>query len=606
MLFHRMLRLRVPLGQIVCLAVLAGAVLSAPTSECPSATPEDQQVFVTSNSSCAEFYLCSNGQPHLLTCPGELYFNPDTSQCDYRANVQCDIGASSSAPSSASSAHQSSRRPAPVERTTRRTEADVAAPVCPEVAGPFPVLLPNPSNCSTYYMCAGGVARLMPCPAGLLFNNATWTCDFPRNVVCPELYKPPATVAKLDRLMAARSVGGKTSSPSDQCPEVDGKYPVLLPNLLDCSTFYICSHGEAVLKSCPHGLEFNNSTWTCDFPESAGCTEKEYNADVKETLKSGPVKATPSSEECPAKDGKYPVFLPNPANCSTYYMCSHGVPYLYSCPDHLEFNSRTNTCDFSWRAGCTEAEHTAEMKRVLPSGPVKTSPSLEECPDEDGKYPVFLPNPTNCSTYYMCSHGVPYLYSCPNHLEFNSRTNTCDFSWRAGCTETEGTAQVKKVLPSGPVKASSSSEECPAKDGKYPVFLPNPSDCSTYYMCSHGVPYLYSCPDHLEFNSRTNTCDFSWRAGCTKAEHTAEMKRSLSSGPVTAAPVMLECPAKDGKYPTFLPNPSDCSTYYMCSHGVPYLYNCPGDLEFNSRTNTCDFSWRAGCQEIEGEAAVKQ
>ncbi|KAF0304628.1 hypothetical protein FJT64_002674 [Amphibalanus amphitrite] len=75
----------------------------------------------------------------------------------------------------------------------------------------------RPDNCSTYYMCAGTTAVLMPCPEGLLFNNDTWTCDFPSNVVCPEL------------------------------------------------------HGTAYLVICMPGLWFNNNTWTCDYPQNVQC-----------------------------------------------------------------------------------------------------------------------------------------------------------------------------------------------------------------------------------------------------------------------------------------------------------------------------------------------
>ena len=513
----------------LCVAVLVAAVLSAPASECPSGTAENQQVFVASDSNCAEFYLCSNGVPSLLTCPGDLYFNLATGRCDYRDNVDCDISASTAAPDTTTSPASSGEGPSPAERAARQVESD-AGPVCPDHAGPYPVLLPNPSNCSTYYMCSGGVAVLMSCPTGLFFNNNTWTCDFPAHVDCPESYEAPAAVVRFGRFMAARSVSGGTPPPSDQCPKVTGKYPVLLPNPDDCGSFYMCSHGIAFLKRCPTNLLFNNDTWTCDYPQNVHCNKsnaltalRPIGGDAGRPIN---LKLT-FDNGCPAVDGKYPVFLPNPKDCSTYLMCSHGVPYLYNCPPGLEFNNITWTCDFPWRARCTKVEGFAGASGFQ-SRPVKPAATAGMCPENDGKYPVFLPNPANCSTYYMCSNGVPYLYSCPGDLEFNSVTNTCDFSWRAGCKEIDETARTPG-LPSRPVKTAVSDESCPAKDGKYPVFLPNPSDCSTYYMCSNGVPYLYSCPADLEFNSRRHVCDFSWRARCTEVEGAVAAKPELQS-----------------------------------------------------------------------------
>ncbi|XP_069116471.1 acidic mammalian chitinase-like [Argopecten irradians] len=41
----------------------------------------------------------------------------------------------------------------------------------------------------------------------------------------------------------------------------------------------------------------------------------------------------------------------------------------------------------------------------------------------------------------------------------------------------------------------------------------------------------------------------------------------------------------DGPYP----NPNNSRTFYKCSHGVAYLYWCPGDLEFNPSLLVCDY-----------------
>ncbi|XP_043210478.1 chondroitin proteoglycan 2-like [Amphibalanus amphitrite] len=586
------MRWLVPL-RAVCLTALVCCALSAPTAPCPATSP-DQQVFVTSNSSCAEFYLCSNGVPHLLVCPGDLYFNPATRRCDYRHNVPCDLAAP---PAAAVSAPAGQRAHHP---------AVSSAPVCPDPPGRYPALFPNPDSCSTYYMCAGTTAVLMPCPEGLLFNNDTWTCDFPSNVVCPELYA--AAAARSGSLSAAASVSKGTPPPSDKCPSVDGTYPVLLPNPDDCGSFYMCSHGAAYLVICMPGLWFNNNTWTCDYPQNVQCNPSGTSAATGVKALLSVRQQMEVANDCPAVDGTYPTLLPNPANCSTFYMCSHGVPYLYTCPAGLHFNKYTSTCDYPWRARCTETEGTKALKRGAPTA--KDPSAALTCPSVDGKYPTFLPNPYDCTSYYMCSHGVAYLYYCPAGLHFNRYINTCDYPYRAQCTEIDDKTSVKTgaLSGAGALASAGSASTCPAVDGKYPTFLPNPYDCTTFYMCSHGVPYLFHCPAGLEFNKYSNTCVSPLQSQCTEIEGKKSMKSVAAPNPGNVMAVSEPagtCPERDGANPVFLPNPQDCSTFYLCSNGVPYLQHCPEGLEFNSRTNTCDFSWHAGCQEINGTAAAQ-
>ncbi len=46
------------------------------------------------------------------------------------------------------------------------------------------VLLPNPKNCSSYFSCVNGLAILMFCPDGLIFNAVLDVCDWPSEGDC--------------------------------------------------------------------------------------------------------------------------------------------------------------------------------------------------------------------------------------------------------------------------------------------------------------------------------------------------------------------------------------------------------------------------------------
>ncbi|XP_065285698.1 uncharacterized protein [Dermacentor albipictus] len=53
----------------------------------------------------------------------------------------------------------------------------------------------NPLDCSSYFVCQQGLPVLMPCPAGLLFNDALNVCDYANNVSCVPLYPTLPTKA---------------------------------------------------------------------------------------------------------------------------------------------------------------------------------------------------------------------------------------------------------------------------------------------------------------------------------------------------------------------------------------------------------------------------
>lgn len=61
-----------------------------------------------------------------------------------------------------------------------------------------------------------------------------------------------------------------------------------------------------------------------------------------------PIPADPCSPDC--SDGGR--FYPHPRNCTLYYQCSNGVPYLEQCPLDLYFNPIYLVCDHPADAGC--------------------------------------------------------------------------------------------------------------------------------------------------------------------------------------------------------------------------------------------------------------
>ncbi|CAH1370504.1 unnamed protein product, partial [Tenebrio molitor] len=69
---------------------------------------------------------------------------------------------------------------------------------------------------------------------------------------------------------------------------------------------------------------------------------------------------------------------------------------------------------------------------------------------------------------------------------------------------------------------------CPAKDGKNPVYVPH-KDCTKFWQCSNGTPYLFDCPANLHFNPKLNVCDWPDQAGCNGSSGSGSSESSDSS-----------------------------------------------------------------------------
>ncbi|XP_054005238.1 peritrophin-1-like, partial [Hylaeus anthracinus] len=58
----------------------------------------------------------------------------------------------------------------------------------------------------------------------------------------------------------------------------------------------------------------------------------------------------------------------------------------------------------------------------------------------------------------------------------------------------------------------------------------------------------------------------------------------------------VTCPPENEELVTLIPNPLDCTTFYICNGGTPYLMKCSPGLLFNPVEKVCDWPAHAGCK----------
>lgn len=61
---------------------------------------------------------------------------------------------------------------------------------------------------------------------------------------------------------------------------------------------------------------------------------------------------------------------------------------------------------------------------------------------------------------------------------------------------------------------TSARPDCPTPNGEI-VLIPNREECSTYWECLGGVPYLRVCPEDLYYCSEKEYCSWNWDPVCT-------------------------------------------------------------------------------------------
>lgn len=191
-------------------------------------------------SSCENYYLCSDGEYKIRDCPLGLHFNANLLVCDYPEAAECQLT-------------ESTDPPPPINTECPMDESEL--------------YLPHP-DCNRFYLCQWGVAIELVCPDDQHWNAEENVCDWPDNANCvkgevPEITTPETPTTEATTL----------AIPISDCPPGEDS-GVTLPHP-DCSRFYLCVWGIPTEIECPEGQHWNIQQNYCDWPETALCVPGE-------------------------------------------------------------------------------------------------------------------------------------------------------------------------------------------------------------------------------------------------------------------------------------------------------------------------------------------
>jgi hypothetical protein len=99
-----------------------------------------------------------------------------------------------------------------------------------------------------------------------------------------------------------------------------------------CTKYILCYHGNPIERLCAPGLHFSRQLEQCMFPQLAKCDTNYVCPDVDDEMN--------------------PVFLPNPGDCSAYFVCFEGKPIPRTCADNLWWDVVYNWCTVGEEVTC--------------------------------------------------------------------------------------------------------------------------------------------------------------------------------------------------------------------------------------------------------------
>ncbi|CAG9133187.1 unnamed protein product [Plutella xylostella] len=533
------------------------------------------------DSDCSQFYQCSNGAPVEHSCGPGTHFNQKIQVCDFPAHVNC-------------------------SKTVQDEEINyeqIAQATCAGAAAEGLQLAHR--NCSQFYKCSHSKPYILDCPADLLYNTSTQTCDWPETVSCDGRIQGVSPTNNNSIQNSKPDTQGLQNINATELCASKGSEGLLLPHE-NCSNFYKCAGGKPVALECPVNLLYNAETKQCDWPENVNCGyrtsslhDEPVNDEIHRKYNSSAVEACAAEDS----DGK---LLPH-ANCSKFYECAHRLPYAFDCYTGLLYNTQKEQCDWAEDVDCGDRNRSSKVSlspsslRVIPVTANSkdrqvdlNSEAVEACSQENSDS-LLLPH-ENCNQFYECASGVPVEFDCFPGLMYSPERKVCDWADSVDC----GTRKIPPPSSTSRAKKNnfnaSAAEVC-SKDESDSLLLPH-ENCNQFYECSQGKAISFDCPDDLLFNEEKGECDWADKVNCDDRNSPSRTQRPVVKPIVKSYPLDIHSAAQksccDGSADLYMAH-ENCKKYYMCIRRSLVSLTCPDDLLYNAEKKLCSTAREVEC-----------
>jgi hypothetical protein len=311
-----------------------------------------------------------------------------------------------------------------------------------------------------------------------------------------------------------------------ECESEDEIYDEVLKLCTFCNSS--CQAGRKTTTRASTTTTQRQTTTTTENSSSSSSSEESSSS----SSSSEECSSSESSGECalnPCADIFFGI-LPNPSNCSTFYVCIENNATLWTCPQDYIFNANLvscmpgdpETCEFNESTTAAPQNSTTTQSTLSTTDPTTTSSTLEtETTTTPFNYCAnqasgFIPFPSSCVKFITCENYQVYLIqNCPIGMIFNvdscvpGNSDTCESFIT---TTTPTTTKLPDIIPTSTSTAFTSTTRrddviinfsCPRSGYG---FIPHSIYCYKYYECINGIQYLRECENNLYFDAITSTC----------------------------------------------------------------------------------------------------
>ncbi|CAD7080538.1 unnamed protein product [Hermetia illucens] len=426
--------------------------------------------------------------------------------------------------------------------------------------------LPHPSNCEYYYICISGILHENFCGLGLHWDFLKQRCDRPNVAFCyvdlisnskPEVTgdqsgigggetKPnPVTPednnpAEGEQGTHPEVAGGDTSgaeivtstiAPTTD-PEIitswetpkDSEHTTILPTMDPTSEIVNTTSTDIITPwETPENSEYTTVSSTTDYSQEP--TQSFLNPEDALTATAPPPHPMdgydPSHVRC-IHEGVY--FLPHPTNCEIYFICINHTMHLHRCGHNIHWDYISNLCSAPAPYRCYAFRNTSSIEDENGANGVVVPPPENPMEGYDPEFircshPGFyyLPHPTNCKLFFVCSNWTLNIYQCDEGSTWNYLEQQC-MSVNGKCyfesmqpdstTTTEEAEHNLSLILEG---YNPDQIRC-IHNGTY--LLPHPTLCQLYFMCANRTLSLHECKRDLMWNYRFERCDLKENSVC--------------------------------------------------------------------------------------------
>jgi Chitin binding Peritrophin-A domain len=268
---------------------------------------------------CSMFYKCFDHVAYKSQCPFGLYYNERDEMCDYPFNTQC---------------NQIS--PAGF------VQADMNVPSVPDCPKGKKQNMPVEGMANAYFSCVDGLAYLMECERGELYNSKSSKCEKYSMPSYPN-YQYPGMWGQMPQYPQYPQQPQIPMAP--QQPQQPPQYPQQPP---------VSRPTRPALPNpdFPSWMPIPNPNVPMPNFPSKPQAPTDGSSKVDFNYQNGkPNSRCPSADE-PLK----PTHLSHETDCNKFYKCFNGRAFVMECPGSQEWSDELQRCDYHQFANCDPIE----------------------------------------------------------------------------------------------------------------------------------------------------------------------------------------------------------------------------------------------------------